>query len=95
MILHIFALRWKSEASAEQKQQALADVRAFQDQIPGIQALHAGTNLSPKSKGYETVGVLHFADDAALQSYLQHPVHQAFVERVGPWIEAVDLDLAI
>lgn len=95
MILHIFALRWKPEASDHQKKHALEAVHAFPEHIPGILALQAGTNLSQRGQGYETVGVLHFADQAGLQQYLVHPVHQAFVQQVEPWIEAIDLDLEI
>ena len=93
MIMHIFGLRWKPEASPEQKERALATVRGFAASIPGVLDLTAGTNLSPHSQGYETVGVMRFADRKALQTYLEHPVHQEFVARVAPLAEAVDLDL--
>lgn len=95
MIMHIFGLRWKPEASPEQKQQALSEIHGFPASIPGILELHAGTNLSPHSRGYQTVGILRFADRSALGSYLQHPVHQKFIDWVAPLIEAVDLDLEI
>ena len=95
MVMHVFGLRWKPEATPEQKDRALAEVRGFRDSIPGIVDLAAGTNLSPHSQGYETVGIMRFADRASLQSYLEHPVHQEFVRWVGPLIEAVDLDLEI
>ncbi len=93
MIMHIFGLRWKPEASPEQKERALAKVRGFAASIPGVLELLAGTNLSPHSGGYETVGVMRFADKNALQTYLEHPVHQEFVAWVAPLVEAVDLDL--
>ena len=95
MVLHIFALRWKPEATQTQKIKALSDIQAFQAAIPGILELHVGPNLSSHSQGFETVGVLRFAGQAALETYLAHPVHQAFVRSVAPVIEAVDLDLHI
>lgn len=95
MLLHIFGLRWKPNTPDDRKAKALDDIHAFAHSIPGILALHAGPNLSRQSRGYETVGVLHFADRHALEAYLGHPVHQEFVASVRDHIEAVDLDLEI
>jgi len=38
MFIHMFAFRWKPEASQAQKDRALADIQAFQGQIAGRRA---------------------------------------------------------
>lgn len=95
MLLHIFALRWKPGTGERKKDEALAAIRAFPSQIPGILALQAGVNVSERSQGFETIGVLHFADREGLAAYLAHPAHDAFVAFVADSIEAVDLDLEL
>ena len=36
MFIHMFAFRWKPEASQAHKDRALADIQAFQGQIAGL-----------------------------------------------------------
>lgn len=95
MLLHIFGLRWKPDTTQRKKDDALSAIRAFPEKIPGILALHAGFNVSDRSQGYETIGVLNFENQEALQAYLVHPAHEAFVDSVAGFIEAVDLDLEV
>jgi len=48
MFIHMFAFRWKPEASQAQKDRALADIHAFQGQIAGLIETALGMNQSPR-----------------------------------------------
>ena len=92
MIIHSFAFRWKPEASEAQKVQAAEAIRALQGPIPGLIATYVGTNVSPRSLGYQLGGVMHFEDRIALDAYHEHPLHQALLAWLVPLIEAVEVD---
>ena len=92
MYIHVFAFRWRSGVTEEQKQQAATQIRALQGQIPGILETWVGKNISPKGQGYEFGGVMKFADRAALDAYGPHPVHQKLLGWLAPLIEPLEID---
>jgi hypothetical protein len=92
-VFHVFAFQWKSQATEAQKEKAVSDIRAFQGVIPGLLQTHVGPNISPRGKGYTFGGIMQFTDKAALDSYVQHPAHQAPLKWLMPLIEAIELDL--
>jgi hypothetical protein len=92
-VFHVFAFQWKSQATEAQKEKAARDIRAFQGAIPGLLQTHVGPNISPRGKGYTFGGIMQFTDKAALDSYVQHPAHQALLKWLVPLIEAIELDL--
>ena len=92
MLIHAFGFRWQAGVSEEQKTRAVEAIRALQGQIPGLLATYVGTNVSPRSQGYALGGVMHFADRAALETYNEHPVHQALLSWLMPLIEPVEID---
>jgi hypothetical protein len=92
MVIHIFAFRWKPSATAEHKQRAIDEIRALKTQIPGILEAVVGHNVSPRSQGYETGGMMKFADHAAYDAYADHPVHQRLLAWLMPLIEPVEVD---
>lgn len=92
-VFHVFAFQWKPEASEAQKAKAAMDIAAFQGQIPGLIETHVGPNISPRGKGYTFGGIMRFKDQAALDAYVQHPMHQALLKWLVPLIDAIELDL--
>jgi len=92
-VFHVFAFQWKPEATDELKAKAGQAIHAFQGQIPGLIETHAGTNISPRGKGYTFGGIMRFHDKAALDAYVQHPMHQALLKWLVPLIDAIELDL--
>ena len=92
MVIHTFAFRWKAGVTEEQKQRAIAEIRQFEGQIPGLLETWVGANFSPRSQGYELGGVMKFLDRAALEAYSQHPVHQKLLRWLMPLIETVEVD---
>jgi hypothetical protein len=92
-VFHVFAFQWKPNATEEQKARAKKDISAFQGQIPGLLETHVGPNISPRGKGYTFGGIMRFRDQAALDAYVQHPMHQALLVWLVPLIDAIELDL--
>jgi hypothetical protein len=92
-VFHVFAFQWKAEATDELKARARKDIAAFQGRIPGLLETHVGANISPRGKGYTFGGIMRFKDKAALDAYVQHPMHQALLKWLVPLIDAIELDL--
>jgi len=92
-VFHVFAFQWKAEATDELKARAKKDISAFQGQIPGLLETHVVENISPRGKGYTFGGIMRFKDKAALDAYVQHPMHQALLKWLVPLIDAIELDL--
>ncbi len=92
-VFHVFAFHWKPDATDAQKQKATKDIAAFQGVIPGLLQTHLGPNLSPRGKGYTFGGIMLFKDQAALDSYVKHPSHQALLAWLVPLIDAIELDI--
>ena len=92
MYIHMFAFRWKPGVTNEQKQTVISEIRNLQGQIPGLVETHVGANISSRGQGYELGGVMKFTDQAALDAYGPHPVHQKLVSSLMPLIEAIEVD---
>ena len=95
MYVHMFAFRWKTGVTQEQKNRVLAGIRGLQGQIPGLLETAVGVNISPRGQGYELGGVMKFADKASLESYGAHPAHQKLLTWLMPLIEPIEVDFQV
>jgi hypothetical protein len=95
MYIHMFAFRWKPGVSESQKVRVRVEIRNLQGQIPGLLETSVGTNISPRSQGYELGGVMKFADEASLLAYPSHPVHVKLVNWLMPLIEPIEVDFSL
>lgn len=95
MYIHMFAFRWKPGVSESQKVRVRIEIRNLQGQIPGLLETWVGTNISPRSQGYELGGVMKFADEASLLAYPSHPVHVKLVNWLMPLIEPIEVDFSL
>ena len=95
MYIHMFAFRWKPGVTDVQKVRVRIEIRNLQGQIPGLLETWVGTNISPRSLGYELGGVMKFADEAALLAYPNHPVQVKLVSWLMPLIEPVEVDFSL
>jgi hypothetical protein len=95
MFIHMFAFRWHSNVTAEQKQRVVAEILALQRQIPGLVETSVGENVSARSQGYELGGMMKFADRAALDGYGPHPVHQKLLSWLMPLVEPIEIDFEV
>lgn len=91
MIRHLVLLRFTEAADAAKRSELAADFASLQAQIDVIRALEWGVNVSPEGldKGFTHGFVVSFASAADRDAYLPHPAHQAFVERLKPWLADV------
>ena len=78
--------------TAEQKQKSVSAIQALQGQIPGLLNTWVGTNISPRSQGYELGGVMQFVDRESLDAYSGHPVHQELLSWLMPLIDPLEVD---
>ena len=92
MYIHMFAFRLKAGVTEEQQARMLREIRALQDQIPGILETVVGKNDSPRGQGYAIGGAMKFPDKAALEAYNVHPVHQELLKWLVPLIDAIEVD---
>jgi hypothetical protein len=95
MVIHTFAFRWKPNVTDDQKQRVIDEIRALQGQIPGVLETWVGINISPRSQGYELGGVMKFADQATLEAYNVHPVHQRLLTWLMPLIDPLEVDFEV
>jgi Stress responsive A/B Barrel Domain len=92
MFIHMFAFRWKPGVTDEQKQDIVTEIRKLQGRIPGLLETSVGLNVSPRGQGYELGGVMKFSDQAALDAYGPHPIHQKLLSWLIPLIEPIEVD---
>lgn len=95
MLIHMFAFRWTSQATAKDRQRAIEDIRNFEGRIPGLIEVQIGANSASGANGYETGGFMRFSDTAALAAYNDHPVHQALLAWLLPLVDPVEIDIEI
>jgi hypothetical protein len=95
MFIHMFAFRFKSGVSKEQKDRVLTEIRALKEHISEVQESWVGMNVSPRGEGYEFGGAMKFADAQACERYNQHPVHQKLLTWLIPLIEPIEVDFPV
>jgi len=95
MFIHMFAFRLKPGVTQAQQDRILREIGVLKNQIPSVLESHVGKNVSPRGQGYVIGGVMKFADQAALEAYNAHPVHQSLLLWLLPLIEAIEVDFPI
>ncbi|MEW9834825.1 Dabb family protein [Mesorhizobium marinum] len=86
MIRHTVAFRLRHPRGSAEENSFLAAGKALAD-IPGVERFEQLSQVSPKNAfhfGYS----MEFADQAAYQSYNDHPVHVAYVR--DRWVPEVE-----
>ena len=91
MIRHLVLLRFSDATTDAKRAELAADFAALGSKIAEVRALEWGVNVSPEGldKGFTHGFVVSFANAADRDAYLPHPAHQAFVERLKPWLADV------
>lgn len=80
MITHIVLIGWAPHTPTEVRERAREIARGFVGRIPGLLQVTEGPSTSPERlEGPHEYGmVMTFADAAARDGYLPHPVHREF-----------------
>lgn len=94
--VHHVVLVWLKDSpnKAVHKQQVLVGSEQLRS-IPGLQSLHLGTAISSSRKIVDDsfdVGLhMVFTSEKAMNTYLQHPTHVAFVKSIKPQIKRLQV----
>lgn len=81
MIHHVVLFRFRADAEPAAVAAAGDALRAMPAGIPEIRALAWGRNLGPSADEWPWVLVVECDDMAAVQRYVDHPVHRDTVAR--------------
>jgi hypothetical protein len=78
-VLHVVALKWKADATDEQKQKAIEGIKEMAAAIPGIKNIWLKTDrVQPRE--YSAVFAIEFENRAAADAYAEHPAHDTWYE---------------
>jgi hypothetical protein len=81
MVEHIVLFKVRAEATQEQRDRMVAELKRLRELVPGIVDLSVGYNFSERGQGFQIGLVVRFESRAALEGYLPHPAHRACVEQ--------------
>jgi hypothetical protein len=87
MIRHVGMLRFRSDATTEQRAAVLDGLLALRGAVPGIEALQAGLDAGLREGNPDLAFSIDFTDADAWRAYGDHPAHRALVtELIAPII---------
>lgn len=75
MLVHIVAWKYKEESDQNDRQTHRSKLIALKEVIPELIELHVGKDILKLERSFDTGLVAKFADEAALDSYTNHPAH--------------------
>ena len=89
MFRHVVLLKWKDDATPEQRQAAADGIRGLPDVVPGIRRFAVGLDVGMDPNTYDLVIVADFDDAAGYAAYRDNPDHRALIHNVtGPILAA-------
>ncbi len=80
MIRHCVFIRFKPSFTRAERKTIFAEISALKGRLPGLLAVHTGTNVSPETgmdKGFAEGFMVDFAGVAASETYQNDPAHKA------------------
>lgn len=88
-VKHVVLFRLKTSTSPAQVAELFSNLAGLREQIPGILDFSGGPNCSPEglNKSLTHGFVMTFADEAARDSYLPHPAHEAVKQQIIPLLD--------
>jgi Stress responsive A/B Barrel Domain len=85
MIRHVVLFTWKPEATQEQKDRVLTELRTLPPLMAGMRAFHAGPDAGLVAGNFDFAVVSDFDDAESYLAYRGHPAHRAVIdERIAP-----------
>jgi hypothetical protein len=80
MIRHVVMFSWTAEATPQQKQRVLTELRALPALMKGLRSYHAGPDAGLAAGNFDFAVVADFEDAESFAAYRDHPAHRAVVE---------------
>jgi hypothetical protein len=81
MIRHVVLMTWTPEATSEQKQRVVDELRTLPSQISGLRAYHIGPDAGIVAGNADFAVVGDFDDQASYLGYRDHPAHRAIIDQ--------------
>ncbi len=76
MLTHVVLFKFPARADAEE---ARARLLAMRGRVETLLEIEAGLDITGSERSYDLALITRFADQAGLDAYRVHPVHQAVV----------------
>ncbi len=76
MLTHIVCWKYKTETTAEQREEHIAKLKNLPNMIPNILSFNVGADVLHLERSFDTGLVATYSDRAALDFYTAHAVHQ-------------------
>jgi len=82
-VLHVVVVKWKPEATDEQKQKAIDGIKAMAGTVPGVKNIWLKADrVQPRE--FHTAFAIEFADRAAADAYAEHAAHEEWYKIYMP-----------
>lgn len=82
MIKHIVFLKFKPEASAQQRQEVIGELRALPGQINVIREYEVGEDVLKSPRSWDLALIGTYDNLEGLRLYNDHPAHVAVVQKI-------------
>ncbi len=84
-VVHVVLVEWGVDTPEDVKESAREAARGFPSRIDGVLSVVEGPSTSPEGLegGLDYGLVITFADAAARDAYLPHPVHRVLADLIG------------
>ena len=95
MLTHIVIWRYRAEATAAERDEHVALLRALPKSITHIESFAVGFDVLGLPRSYDTGLVATFRDQAGLAAYTDHPEHQiaaAYGRNISEHVASVDFE---
>lgn len=76
-ILHVVTIKWKADATAEQKKAVLDGVEKMAADVPGLKNIWV-KGIKVQGEGYTDAIVMEFDSQKSFDAYKDHPAHKAW-----------------
>lgn len=82
-VVHVVVVKWKAEATEEQKQKAIEGIKTMAAAVPGIQNIWLKSDrVQPRE--FHTAFAIEFESRAAADAYAEHPAHEEWYKIYMP-----------
>jgi hypothetical protein len=82
MLRHVVLFAWVPEATDEQKQQVIDELRSLPPLMSGLRAFHVGPDAGVVDGNADFALVADFDDTSSYLAYRNHPTHRAIIDQV-------------
>jgi len=83
-VIHVITVKWKSDATPAQIEQAIKGAEALPAQYPGITRVWTRPIKKQLPEGYSHVIVMEFASEDALKKYADSPAQKKWYDLYMP-----------